>query len=73
MLEASRPTIPYQLYEMAYELIKSFDMLEIATYGELQSNFSKSRGSVLIFLPGLSEIHDLFEKLKDQEDKFRLG
>ncbi|XP_072720878.1 ATP-dependent RNA helicase TDRD9 isoform X2 [Ciconia boyciana] len=54
------PAIVKEMYEVAVSLIQSFDELE------MKSNSVKSeRGSVLVFLPGLSEISYMHSRLSN--------
>ncbi|XP_021259648.1 putative ATP-dependent RNA helicase TDRD9 isoform X2 [Numida meleagris] len=55
-----KPVIAKEIYEVAVSLIQSFDELEMQCNGD---SFTPERGSVLVFLPGLSEISYMHSRL----------
>ena len=65
------PHIPESLYALCCDLIEQLDPLEIPLYGSCAERFSQNRGSVLVFLPGINEITDLYERLKHTENDNR--
>uniref|UniRef100_A0A646QES9 Probable ATP-dependent RNA helicase spindle-E n=1 Tax=Hemiscolopendra marginata TaxID=943146 RepID=A0A646QES9_9MYRI len=58
-LDPLTPEIPQESYNLAFSLIKIFDKIEIQEQGTKIGGFAPSRGSVLVFLPGLEEISTL--------------
>ncbi|KFQ33915.1 Putative ATP-dependent RNA helicase TDRD9, partial [Mesitornis unicolor] len=60
------PVIESTMYEVAVALIQSFDELEMKSSREKNSqSVASERGSVLVFLPGLSEISYMHSRLSD--------
>ncbi|XP_048805452.1 ATP-dependent RNA helicase TDRD9 isoform X2 [Lagopus muta] len=55
-----KPMIGKEIYEVAVSLIQSFDELEMQCNG---GSFTPDRGSVLVFLPGFSEIRYMHSRL----------
>ncbi|XP_065603258.1 ATP-dependent RNA helicase TDRD9 [Cyrtonyx montezumae] len=61
-----KPMIGGQMYEVVVSLIQSFDELEMQCNG---GSFTLERGSVLVFLPGLSEISCMHSRLTHMFNK----
>ena len=55
----NHPQLSFALYRYAVKLIDMFDQIEAQQHGEHEKGISKSRGSVLVFLPGIFEINEL--------------
>ncbi|KAI0215243.1 ATP-dependent RNA helicase TDRD9 [Lamellibrachia satsuma] len=64
LLDPGSPGIPLESYKLVQRLIKQLDVIETQQYGADEGGFSQKRGSVLVFLPGLGEINDLDELLR---------
>ncbi|NXC43189.1 TDRD9 helicase, partial [Penelope pileata] len=65
-----KPMIRKEIYEVAVYLIQSFDELEMRCNGESKaSSLTSHRGSVLVFLPGLSEISYMHSRLTNMLNK----
>ncbi|GFR80110.1 hypoxia-inducible HIG-1 [Elysia marginata] len=63
------PSIHPAMYDMAVGLIKEFDLLEEKEQGkDTRTGFARVRGTVLIFLPGYSEIRNMCDKLNPYKD-----
>ncbi|KFM08671.1 Putative ATP-dependent RNA helicase TDRD9, partial [Aptenodytes forsteri] len=64
------PVIVRELYEVAVSLIQSFDELEMKSNREKKNlSVTSERGSVLVFLPGLSEISYMHSCLSSMFNK----
>ncbi|XP_042655135.1 ATP-dependent RNA helicase TDRD9 isoform X2 [Tyto alba] len=64
------PVIVKEMYEVAVSLIESFDELEMKSNREKKtSSVTSERGSVLVFLPGLSEISYMHSCLSNMFNK----
>ncbi|KFW93053.1 Putative ATP-dependent RNA helicase TDRD9, partial [Phalacrocorax carbo] len=64
------PVIVREMYEVAVSLIQSFDELEMKSNREKKtSSVASERGSVLVFLPGLSEISYMHSRLSNMFNK----
>ncbi|KAM6073675.1 ATP-dependent RNA helicase TDRD9 isoform 5-T7 [Chlamydotis macqueenii] len=64
------PVIVREMYEVAVSLIKSFDDLEMKSNREKNKlSVASERGSVLVFLPGLSEISYMHSCLSSMFNK----
>ena len=63
------PVIAVDLYRLAVRLIDNFDKMEASQYGEHEKGISKSRGSVLVFLPGIFEINELDDLLHQMAEE----
>ncbi|XP_026705570.1 ATP-dependent RNA helicase TDRD9 isoform X3 [Athene cunicularia] len=60
------PVIVMEMYEVAVSLIQSFDELEMKNSREEKPmNVTSKQGSVLVFLPGLSEINYMYSCLSN--------
>lgn len=66
------PTIYKETYELARNLVCHFDNLERQEQGITANTMVKSRGTVLVFLPGLREIEEMEKLLPGQGSKERL-
>ncbi|NXL84780.1 TDRD9 helicase, partial [Alectura lathami] len=62
-----KPMIGKEMYEVAVSLIQSFDELEMQC--TRISSLAAERGSVLVFLPGLSEISYMYSRLTNMFNK----
>ncbi|NWS56225.1 TDRD9 helicase, partial [Chunga burmeisteri] len=63
------PVIVREMYEVAVSLIQSFDELEMKSNKEKNMSVVSERGSVLVFLPGLSEIRYMHSCLSNMFNK----
>ncbi|KAM6069357.1 ATP-dependent RNA helicase TDRD9 isoform 5-T5 [Theristicus caerulescens] len=64
------PVIVREMYEVAVSLIQSFDELEMKSNREKKNlSIASERGSVLVFLPGLSEISYMHSCLSNMFNK----
>ncbi|XP_050752879.1 ATP-dependent RNA helicase TDRD9 isoform X3 [Gymnogyps californianus] len=64
------PVIVREMYEVAVSLIQSFDELEMKSNREKKNlSITSERGSVLVFLPGLSEISYMHSCLSNMFNK----
>ncbi|XP_075609122.1 ATP-dependent RNA helicase TDRD9 [Balearica regulorum gibbericeps] len=64
------PVIVREMYEVAVSLIQSFDELEMKSNREKKNlSVTSERGSVLVFLPGLSEISYMHSRLSSMFNK----
>ncbi|NXH77020.1 TDRD9 helicase, partial [Hydrobates tethys] len=64
------PVVVGQMYEVAVSLIQSFDELEMKSNREKKNlSVTSERGSVLVFLPGLSEISYMHSCLSNMFNK----
>ncbi|NXU74170.1 TDRD9 helicase, partial [Oreotrochilus melanogaster] len=64
------PVIVREMYEVAVSLIQSFDEMEMKSSREEENrSVTSGRGSVLAFLPGLSEIRYMHSCLSDMPNK----
>ncbi|CAL1534991.1 unnamed protein product [Lymnaea stagnalis] len=68
-IEDDKPCIHPAMFDMAVELIKTFDIMEEKEQGkDLGTGFASVRGTVLMFLPGFYEITKMLDKLRPLEE-----
>ncbi|KAK2190456.1 hypothetical protein NP493_81g02000 [Ridgeia piscesae] len=72
LLDPGTPGIPPESHRLVQRLIKQLDVIEAQQYGADDNGLSLKRGSVLVFLPGLSEINELDELLRQIEHERKL-
>lgn len=65
-LDLCEPCIPPQSLLLARKLVTAFDSFEVIEQNE-QSEFATSRGTVLVFLPGIEEINDMYKELMNDK------
>ncbi|MPC49625.1 putative ATP-dependent RNA helicase TDRD9 [Portunus trituberculatus] len=53
------------MFKLAVEMVKCFDDLERQEHEISSKEFFQNRGAVLVFLPGLAEIEQLFKMERD--------
>ena len=73
-MDASNPGIEQDAYELAALLVQQFDKVEsnkLAQAGLTEPEQAGKKGSVLIFLPGLQEIQDMENKLRQRANSDR--
>lgn len=70
-LDPTTPAISPLSYNLAYNLVKMFDSIEKREQGAETNGFAPNRGSVLIFLPGIGEIHRLDEMFSNEKLRHR--
>lgn len=61
-MEFNKPQIDEAGYQTAIELVKAFDSMEI-------KGVIKKNSSVLIFLPGIFEIEEMYRQMEFEMDK----
>ncbi|XP_033096536.1 ATP-dependent RNA helicase TDRD9-like [Anneissia japonica] len=61
--DPENPTVENELYVLAKKLILHLDDIERKEQGVSEDKYAQNRGSVLIFLPGLEQIHRMEEQL----------
>ncbi|XP_071496010.1 ATP-dependent RNA helicase TDRD9-like [Diadema antillarum] len=66
------PTIYKETYELAKQLVCSFDDIEKREQGLPANSTVQQRGTVLVFLPGIGEIQEFEKLLPGQGSKERL-
>lgn len=67
--EEDKPCIHPAMFDMAIELIKTFDVMEEKEQGkDAGTGFASVRGTVLMFLPGYYEITKMLDKLRHLEE-----
>lgn len=66
-LDPTNPGISEEAYVLTFKLIKAIDNIEVQEEGSPQGTmFAKTRGSILVFLPGLEEINRMDRLLMDE-------
>ncbi|XP_077997158.1 ATP-dependent RNA helicase TDRD9-like [Glandiceps talaboti] len=71
-LESDKPSVSNEARELARQLILGFDREELQDQEERVDNFPANRGTVLVFLPGIIEINDMYQCLNSDLIPHRL-